>query len=125
VKKPKKQPPDLFDHAARRAEAKAAKEAGMAQVAANANDDWSVLMLKLVRLTCLEQPSFTTDEPDDRYEAIEGDKPVTHDKRALGPVMMRAAKLGYCRKTNTVQASRRKKLHASPIAIWESLIYAV
>lgn len=115
---------DLFEHAARLAESRVAKVAGMDQVEANANKAWSDLMPELVRLTCLEQPRFTTDEPIDRYEAIGGDKPVTHDKRAMGPVMLRAAKAGYCRKTNTVEESRRSKLHASPIAIWESLIYA-
>jgi hypothetical protein len=114
---------DLFDHAKRLAESKAAKKEAMDRVEANADKEWSDLMLKLVRFTCLEEVSFTTDEPIDRYEAIDGDKPVTHDKRAMGPVMTRAAKAGYCRKTDRVRPSRRKNLHASPIAIWESLIY--
>lgn len=114
---------DLFDHAARLAEAKAAKHAGMDQVEANADKAWSDLMLHLVHLTCLEQHRFTTDEPTDRYEAIKGDKPVTHDTRAMGPVMIRAAKAGYCRKTNITEDSRRKSCHNRPLAIWESLIY--
>lgn len=115
---------DLFDYERRRRESEAAKKEAMQRVEANANKAWSDFMLNLVYLTCREQYRFTTDEPMDRYDAAPEPKPVTHEKRAMGPVMTRAAKMGYCRKTNIVEPSRRSKLHASPIAIWESLIYA-
>jgi len=116
---------DLFDHAERTAQAMLAKDAGMKQAADNADQAWADLMLELVRLTCLEQPRFTVDDPMDRYELIEGHKPATHELRAMGPVMMRAAKSGYCRKADTAPIpSRRRSLHASPRAVWESLIYA-
>ena len=114
--------PDLFEHAAQKAEAKAAKAAGMEQAAGGALPEWSILMLELVRLTCLEQPRLTSDDVFDRYDAYPG-APTTHDARAFGPVMVTAAKLGMCRKTDRVVPSRRKSLHASPRAIWESLIY--
>jgi hypothetical protein len=116
---------DLFDHAARTEQAMLAKDRGMAQVAENADAAWADLMLELVRLTCLEQPRFTVDDPMDRYELIEGHKPATHELRAMGPVMMRAARAGYCRKAYAAPIpSRRRSLHASPRAVWESLIYA-
>ena len=63
---------DLFDHAER--EARLAKDAGMSQVAENADQAWADLMLELVRLTCLEQARFTVDDPMDRYEMIEGER---------------------------------------------------
>jgi len=116
---------DLFDHAERRQQAMLAKDAGMKQAADNADAAWSDLMLELVRLTCLEQPRFTVDDPMDRYEMIEGDRPSTHELRAMGPVMVRAARAGYCRKAYAAPIpSRRRSLHASPRAVWESLIYA-
>jgi len=115
---------DLFDHAARTEQAMLAKDRGMAEVAENADQAWSDLMLELVRLTCLEQPRFTADDVSDRFEMLEGARPSTHEPRALGPVMMRAAKAGYCRKADTAPIpSRRRSLHASPRAVWESLIY--
>jgi len=115
---------DLFDHAERSAQAMLAKDAGMKQAADNADQAWCDLMLELVRLTCLEQPRFTVDDPMDRYEMLEGYKPATHELRAMGPVMMRAAKAGYCRKANVAPIpSRRRSLHASPRAVWESLIF--
>lgn len=113
---------DLFDHAARRQEAEEAKRKGMAQSEQNADLDWSAYMLKAVRLTCLEQPDFTSDDVFDRQEA-DPHAPTTHDSRAFGPIMIRAAKLGYCEHTDRVLPSRRKSLHASPRAIWKSLIY--
>ena len=116
---------DLFDHAERTAQAMLAKDRGMSQAAENADQAWADLMLELVRLTCLEQPRFTVDDPMDRYEMIEGERPTTHEPRAMGPVMMRAAKLGYCRKADLAPIpSRRRSRHASPCAVWESLIFA-
>jgi hypothetical protein len=115
---------DLFDHAARLAQANEAKRAALVQVGANANPDWSSFMLEQVRLTALEQPRFTSDDISDRAECCK-DAPTTHEKRAFGAVMKEAARLGYCKKLNIVVPSRRQKLHASPRAVWESLIYAV
>ncbi|MBO4228157.1 hypothetical protein [Bradyrhizobium neotropicale] len=107
-----------------RAEAAAAKAAGMDQVEANTRAEWLELMLELVRLTCLAHARFTMDDPMDRHLAIEGNKPWTHEPRAMGPVMLRAAKLGWCRKANVASVpSRRRSLHASPRAVWESLIH--
>jgi hypothetical protein len=110
--------------AADHAEAKRLKKASMKQVKENANPEWSALMLELTRQSLMDFPQMTTDEPIFRYEAIEDpNKPVTHEKRAMGPVMNKAARLGYCRRTDRVTPSRRPKLHHSPICIWESLIY--
>ncbi|MET3995016.1 hypothetical protein ABID65_006682 [Bradyrhizobium sp. S3.9.2] len=108
----------------RQADANAAKKTAMDQVEANASAAWSSLMLDLVFETCVNREQFTADDVIDRYDAISDDKPVTHEPRAFGPVMMRAAKLGWCRKANVAPLpSRRRSLHASPRAVWESLIY--
>jgi hypothetical protein len=114
---------NLFDYAARRAAANDAKQEAMQRVEDNANAAWNTLMLELAHQTCLERRWFTSDDVTDRYTAIDGDKPTTHEPRALGPVMLRAAKLGYCRKANVAPLpSRRRSLHASPRAVWNSLI---
>ena len=107
-----------FDYEA----AKYAKTVAMDQVDLNANPVWKDLMLELVRVVALTHASFTTDDVMILYREIE-DAPTTHDLRALGPVMNKAAKLGYCEKTNTVDGSIRPSNHQRPLAIWKSLIF--
>jgi hypothetical protein len=114
---------DLFDDEARLSEAKGAKEASMEQVEDHANPAWLNLMVEQVRIVCTKHRRFTVDDVMDRYDAIVGEKPTTHELRAMGPVMLRAAKAGYCLKANVMAVpSRRRKLHASPRAVWDSLI---
>ena len=111
---------DLFEAAA----ARDAKLASMAQADANANKSWADVMLELVRLTCCEQLYFTSDDIFDRYDCL-SNPPKTHEGRAFGPVMTRAAKAGYCEKANVApRESTRKGLHASPRTIWRSKLYA-
>jgi hypothetical protein len=102
--------------------AKLAKTVAMDQVDLNADPAWKDLMLQLVRVVALTHPTFTTDDVMILYMEIE-DAPKTHDLRALGPVMNKAAKAGYCVKTNTVDDSIRPSNHQRPLAIWRSLIY--
>jgi hypothetical protein len=112
---------DLFTHAERRAEANAAKRAGMQQSEDNADEAWSRLMLQLVERVCRLFDQFNADDVFDMYDK-EPSPPRTHDPRAFGPVMMRAAKLGWCERTNTVTQSRRKSSHARPLTNWRSLL---
>jgi hypothetical protein len=117
---------DLFSAAAaREAASKAAKKEAMDRVEANADPAWQRLLLKLVYLTCESRRRFTADQPALLYERMPEPKPTTHEKRAMGSVMRRAAKLGWCRLVEDVagKPSVRRKLHHSPKAIWESLIY--
>jgi hypothetical protein len=102
-----------------------AKAEGMTRVADNANQKWMDYMLHHTRLAALELPQFTSDDVFDRVDADDNaEKPETHDYRAFGPVMMRAAKLGYCIKAQVAPVpSRRKSLHASPRAVWISLLH--
>ncbi len=112
------QSPDLFDAAA----ARAAKKEAMARVEANAEQSWSDRMLEMVRLTALQKLYFTAD---DVFElAVNRGIPYgKREMRAFGPVMLRAAKAGYCIKADCApRNSNRKTLHASPRTVWESLI---
>ncbi|MGY3615706.1 hypothetical protein [Bradyrhizobium sp. USDA 10063] len=102
-------------------EAKDAKTAAMDQAESHANAAWLDLMLELTRVVCLTHEYFTVDDVVDLYRHVE-DAPVTHEPRALGPVMLRAAKAGYCKKTNTTEA---RSNHNRPLAVWRSLICEV
>lgn len=106
------------------AEAERAKQAGMDQVEANANEVWIEYMADLVWDVCRARRQFTVDDVFDLYEAAPSGKPTTHELRAMGPVMNRVAKEGLCEKANVAaQPSRRASLHASPRTVWNSLIY--
>ena len=108
-------------------DAERAKKAAMDQVEANANELWIEYMLDLVWDVCKVRLYFTTDDVYDLYYAVpEGKRPQTHEHRAMGPVMARAARERLCEKANVPAVpSRRRSLHASPITVWHSLICEV
>jgi hypothetical protein len=113
--------PDLFGYAARQADARAARDEGMARVEEHAEPGWNDTMYALVEEIVRRQVTFTSDDVFDLAE-LRGVAHGTHDRRAFGPVMMRAARDGLCRKANVAaQPSRRASLHASPRAVWVSL----
>jgi hypothetical protein len=116
--------PDLFAHAERRAEAQAAKRAGMAKVDANANPEWKDVMYDVVQEVAGLHAEFNADDIDETFEALPV-RPATPNKKALGPVMLRAARNGLCVKTDRVVPSRRAKLHGCPRQIWKSLIHGL
>jgi hypothetical protein len=109
---------DLFEHAA----ARAARDASMAHVDGAALPEWKILMEQLVETVAGRMKRFTSDDVFDLLDTYPG-APTTHDLRAFGPIMMRAAKNGICRKADCAAVpSRRVSLHASPRTVWESLI---
>jgi hypothetical protein len=102
--------------------AQAAKDEAIKRVGRNANPEWKALMLTLVIEVARELLFFTADDVYRKYYALDN-PPVTHEQRAFGNVMQRAAKLGICKKSDRPAiSSARKSLHASPIQVWESLI---
>jgi hypothetical protein len=48
---------------------------------------------------------------------------TTHDLRALGPVLVRAAKLGWIENTGSYVKSARR--HMSPLTLWRSRVFGV
>jgi hypothetical protein len=105
--------------------AERAKRAGMDQVEENANKIWVEYMLDLIWDVCRVRRQFTTDDVWDFYNLASPDRrPTTHELRAMGPVMLKAAKEGMCEKAfMPAIPSRRASLHASPRTVWNSLIY--
>lgn len=113
--------PDLFDFARRR-EARRARDEGMSCVEAGASIGWGDLMYELVLEVARSKVRFTSDDVFDL--ADKRGTSATHDLRAFGPVMMRAARERVCAKANIAPIpSRRVSLHASPRAVWDSLIF--
>jgi hypothetical protein len=110
---------DLFSYAA----AQEAKHDGMERADANADSAWKTVMAELVVRVARQRRMFTADDVFSLFHE-EGYTVATHDRRAFGPVMTRAAKSGVCKKFDGPQAiCRRRSRHAAPIQVWESLIF--
>lgn len=86
------------------------------QVDKNADAVWKDAALAAVRRVCELRADFHVD---DIWTLT--DLPSTREDRALGPVMLKAARLGFCRKTDRVRPSARS--HGSGKPVWQSLLY--
>lgn len=99
------------------------KRDGMDRVEVGANPEWKSLMLSLVERVAKEKSIFYSDDVFAMYNEIEN-PPSTPDKRAFGPVMRRAVKLGYCEKAGLAAVqSLRPNIHRSLMEPWRSLIF--
>lgn len=94
-----------------------ARADALAAVDAHADPDWKALALAAVRRVCELREDFHVD---DIWTLT--DLPSTREDRALGPIMLKAARLGYCRKTDRVRPSARSNGAGKPV--WISLIFA-
>ncbi len=94
---------------------RAETERALRSVEANSDPTWADKALEAIRQTALRMPHFFVDD------VWEMGLPGTIEDRAIGPVMLRAARLGYCRKTDRVRPSVRS--HGSGKPVWESRIY--
>jgi hypothetical protein len=98
-----------------------ARNIAMRQVDANADLDWKEAAMQSVAVICKELgfgAYFTSDEV---WAKIESDFPnaTTHERKALGPIMAKAARSGLIRKTGQYRESRREACHARPVALWK------
>jgi hypothetical protein len=100
----------LFDAALK------ARLEALAAVDDHAEPEWKDEALEAVYRTAVRLPEFISDDVWD------SGLPRTREDRALGPVFMRAARLGWMRKTDRVRPSVRSHLSGKPV--WRSLIYA-
>ena len=87
------------------------------QVEENADEAWKEEALAAVRATCEALPEFISDDVWER--GLDS----TREDRALGPVLMKAKKEGWCVKTDRLRPSVRSHLSGKPV--WRSLLYQV
>jgi hypothetical protein len=102
--------PTLFDSA------RLARDSALTQVEDASDEAWRDRALTAVLVTARLLPEFFSD---DVWRV--GGLDRTREDRALGPVMLRAARLGWCVKTDRVRPSVRSHLSGKPV--WRSLIH--
>jgi hypothetical protein len=94
-------------------EATAQRDAAIAQVDANADDEWKRYALGFIAELSADLDEFTTDDLWDAGLI----KP--REPRALGPVMRRAAKRGLIATTGEFRKSRYR--NCAPLPVWASV----
>ncbi len=87
----------------------------------HADPDWRDVAYRCVLAVARRLEHFTTDEVIDelsKHPAI-----TTHEPRALGPVMMRAARSNVIAATDRFVKSNAISRHRAPKQVWRSLVY--
>jgi len=97
-------------------DALAARDRALRQVDENADEAWKLDALAAVRKTCEQLPDFISDDI-----WTTGGLDSTREDRALGAVIRKAAKLGWCVKTDRVRPSIRS--HLSGKSVWKSNLF--
>ena len=95
------------------------RDEGIAVVDAHAHETWKWAAYEAVLRTARAHPRFIIDKvwlymPDDVY---------THNKKAMGPVMIEAAKRGWIQSEGNYTPTAQVKSHRSPRTIWLSQIH--
>jgi hypothetical protein len=107
--------PDPEITAQRDAASEAARAEGIAAVDDNADEQWKEEALAFVQAYLQQHPTLFGD---DLWAA---GLPEPRERRALGPVILRAARNGWMEKSGDHRASHSS--HGIPKPIWLSLIH--
>ena len=89
----------------------------MRRVAHNASPDWKEEALAVLARVAKTMPELTTD---DVWHLV---KEVTHEPRAMGPVMKAGATAGIIEATDRFKLTDRPSRHRAPVRVWRSLVY--
>jgi hypothetical protein len=99
--------------------ATAAADAAIEQVERHADEEWKDIAYATVCHVAQRLAHFTTD---DVKAALPADA-TTHEPRAWGAIMRRAARDGVCRATDGWRTSDNPVCHARPMRVWASLLW--
>lgn len=98
-----------------------ARADALQRVDEHADPDWRDLAYRCVLAVARRLEHFTTDEVID--ELSKHPDVTTHEPRALGPVMMRAARENIIAATDRFVKSNAVSRHRAPKQVWRSLVY--
>lgn len=83
----------------------------------HADADWKQAAYQAVADLALFCDYLTTDDVHERLEGVS-----THELRALGAIMKRAARDGLIAPTDRYLPTLRASAHARPVRVWRSLV---
>ena len=96
----------------------AGRDAAVARVERNADAPWKRAAMAAIYKVAGERSRFTAD---DVWDAMPDDA-GTHEPRAMGAMMLQAAKAGVIAATEDYTQSHRSVRHAGPMRVWESRV---
>jgi len=99
-----------------------ARDEAIDRVERNADPDWAEAAYLACRLVAEDQQFFTTDNVWQKISIL-FPQFKTHEPRAMGAVMRKAAKDGAIVPTDEYVRSDRPECHRRPMMRWESLIF--
>ena len=108
-------PSDLLELA----EALHAQVEAVTRVERHADRDWKRHVLDVIWGLAAFRPELTSD---DVWQLLDDDL-GTHEPRALGAMLKKAASEGWVTATDSYRPSARAACHARPLRVWRSLIY--
>lgn len=100
----------------------AGKRDGMARARRHADPHWWQSMLECGKQIAEAQPYFYSDDVVLLCQKLHPNA-GTHEPRAIGPLMTKLARLGYCVKTQDTAPPRVPQCHGRPKSVWWSQIY--
>lgn len=106
--------PSIFDpdDGARR------RDDGIQRADDHAVPDWKDEAYLAVIRVAARLGEFTSD---DVWAELAASEVSTHEHRAMGAVIRRAARAGWCAPTSEFSLSRRPQRHRAPLRVWRSL----
>jgi hypothetical protein len=100
---------------------------GIERAEEHADSEWFLFALMSLCRVAKSKPKLTADDVAEYMERIAhemtGKPPETHEKRAMGPVMIRGMRQGWIQRTDQYDTCRRSNQHNCPKRLWVSLIY--
>lgn len=100
----------------------AARDEAIDRVEKNSHPEWAEAAYLACCLVAECEIEFTTDSVWDMLAQL-FPQYATHEPRAMGAVMRRAAREGKIIPTDEYWKSTRAECHRRPLTVWESLIY--
>lgn len=97
-----------------------AQAEAVARVERHADPDWKDRALDVIWGLAAHTPELTSD---DIWRLLGDEDAATHEPRALGAMLKKAAGEGWIIPTDTYRPSARAACHARPVRVWRSLIY--
>ena len=102
---------------------KAKTQNSIQQSEVGANEEWKKMAMKVIYDLCFEKKEFTANDFTERIRL----SPVkTHDQRAIGAMIRKAASKNYKWIENTYKLATRYDPNANlgaHVAIWKSLLF--
>lgn len=95
------------------------RDIGITRAETNTEEDWHEAAMAAVATVARRLSRFTTD---DVVKILIEHRWSAREPRALGGIMRRAQKLGYCEPTSEYVKSPWKRAHSRPKRVWRSTI---